>query len=59
MKDEKTKDMRYVGFNQHDCEAIYKCPVCGKIYYGWGLWQTKENKGILECKCHTLLNIPK
>ena len=59
MKDEKVRDMRYVAFNQHDCETIYKCPVCGKEYYGWNLWITEKNKGILECKCHTLLNIPK
>lgn len=34
---------RCIGFNNHDCEAIYKCPYCENILYGWGIKTRKIN----------------
>lgn len=34
---------RCIGFNNHDCESIYKCPYCENILYGWGIKTRKIN----------------
>lgn len=39
-----TKRLVYLGFCDHDCEAYYECPHCGKGYRSWGLF----HKGIRE-----------
>lgn len=50
----KDKPIRpiYIGFNQHDCEAIYRCPVCNKTIGDWTLMRTKN-----RCICGQLLDV--
>lgn len=35
--DKKKPDAIYLGFSQHDCEAHYKCPLCGKGFGSWSI----------------------
>ena len=45
-------ELIYVGFSQHDCECIYKCPHCGKLYYSWALWREGIKEGdVFQCEC--------
>lgn len=34
----------YMGFSNHDCDAYYKCPVCGKVFGGWAVFRQKKNE---------------
>ena len=36
-KQKKKPDAIYLGFCQHDCEAHYKCPLCGKSFGSWSI----------------------
>ena len=41
----------YLGWSNHDCEAWYRCPVCGKEFGSWSV-----PIGSKECpRCHTEL----
>ena len=36
-KPKKKPDAIYLGFSQHDCEAWYKCPLCGRSFGSWSI----------------------
>lgn len=47
----------YMGFCSHDCEAHYRCPVCGKGFGSWSIWCQRDklnengtNKYCPHCK---------
>ena len=49
--------MKYEGFNSHDCEGWYSCPVCKKQYGDWGFCTNKIHRTFYCDKCGTeLLN---
>lgn len=54
--------MNYIGYNSHDSEAIYECPVCGKEYGGWQLYRIQADTKLnyMVCNsCNSKLAIPK
>lgn len=34
----------YESFNSHDCEAWYRCPVCGEKISSWIIYHQKKNE---------------
>ena len=34
----------YNGFNTHDADPMYKCPVCNKPFGGWDVFNQKKNE---------------
>lgn len=41
----------YLGFNSHDDEARYRCPVCKKPFGSWLIWSNKPNKNGIKKYC--------
>lgn len=44
----KPPEAIYMGFNSHDCETQYKCPVCNRNFGGWSL---PSGAKIAGCPC--------
>lgn len=34
----------YNGYNKHDCETKYICPVCDESFGTWDIFRQKENE---------------
>lgn len=51
--DEEAPEIKYSGYNEHDCESWYKCPYCGKSIGSWELFHAGIKKGqVFTCeKC--------
>ena len=45
---------KYIGYNQHDAECIFKCPKCGRKYGGWTFAQYDDE---IKCKCGVILTL--
>ena len=43
-KPKKKPKAEYVGYNSHDCEAFYRCPVCYKTFGTWTIYGKKETR---------------
>lgn len=41
----------YNGYNSHDCEAWYKCPVCDKAFSSWTIYHQKANENNTKNYC--------
>lgn len=50
----------YLGFSSHDCEARYKCPVCGTLFGSWSIHREENENGTKKCcpDCKTELSWP-
>ena len=44
----KPPEAIYIGFNSHDCETRYKCPVCNGNF---GSWSLPSGAKIANCPC--------
>lgn len=47
-------DPIYIGYNSHDCEAMYKCPQCGEVHGDWEWFGKRE----FTCTCGATWNVP-
>ena len=41
----------YNGFCNHDCEAWYKCPECGKPFGSWSIYHQPKNENGTKNYC--------
>lgn len=38
-----------LGFNNHDCCEMYRCPHCHEVFDDWQLFHRKDKKHCPEC----------
>lgn len=41
----------YVGFNSHDAETRYRCPICEKPFGSWTIYGNKPNRNGTKHYC--------
>ena len=41
----------YKGFSQHDCESVYKCPVCEATFGYWAVFYQEKNENGTKVYC--------